>query len=232
MGHKLGDGQQRRIAWQALYAQETILGNNKSANIIPAHRGRIGMKLYKLFSVGLLALTALAVTTLAATAGGGGSKAAWAVPAFCDFGEGQFCQIVHGGLRMLGGPFDDDSAGFEIKTSFQGAQNSPFLDGNLPFPAGALTFRCTNDDGTPQAGTQIITYTEYTDNSIVFRQVFSDANGNVFVDLHNGNLLATEVDVAENNGGFIVNMNNISLSGRILPLDAVHVVNALGCDDD
>ncbi|CAN5657641.1 hypothetical protein BH10CYA1_BH10CYA1_55980 [soil metagenome] len=183
------------------------------------------MKLYRLFSMALVGLTAVTITSLAATASG--SKQAFVVPAFCDFGEGQFAQVVNGVLNIKGGPFDDDSAGFTVRTSFAGGANR--LD--LPFGAGILSFTVTRaNNGNPIQNARVNVFSEYGSNT-TFQSGKTNSSGFISFDTaHTGFGNPDEIQVAINKNGINMNVSNIQLD-RALPLDTTHPADdALGCD--
>jgi len=87
------------------------------------------MKLYKLFSVGLVALIALLVSALTVQAANSANKRAFVVPSHCTTIRAFF---VGHRLELVPSGSDDDACGFNVRTSF--------LPKDIAFAAPNLAF--------------------------------------------------------------------------------------------
>jgi hypothetical protein len=156
------------------------------------------MKLYKAFSMGLVALTAVSLTTLAASAVVGGRKP-FIVPAFCS---PQTASFDHGHLLLGLDGFEDDRAGFNVRPSFTGSTNpnNNHSINTTPFPADNLSFTVTNLNGNPIVNNLSAEAFLFSGNTEIFAKGFPDSNGRITLVFNTSSthVNADEIDVVVN----------------------------------
>jgi hypothetical protein len=190
------------------------------------------MKLYKAFSMGLLALTAVSLTTLASSAVVGGRKP-FVVAAQCG---NQTASFNNGHLILTVDGFADDNAGFNIRPSFTGSNggNNHGVQNTTPFPADNLTFTVTNLNGKPITGKLEAEAFLFSGNNEIFRKAKPDSNGRISLVFNNGSshLNADEIAVVVNrltgNSQTIV-VTNFVLNGLPVAIDLQDTDGTFNC---
>lgn len=194
------------------------------------------MKLYKVLSTSMVALTLVGITALAASAGIGGRKP-FVVPAFCSERTASF---DHGRLLLGVDGFADDDAGFNVRTPFaNGGSFSDFSSATFsPFNADSLSFTVSNLNGNPITGRcEAESFLFPTMTTSIFRKAKPDSNGRINLVYNNNNthvtalLISVVVNRVTGNPETVVVTNFVLNGNQNVPGDLVDTDPTFACFD-